>query len=440
MRVRCVCVIAAPQQPCVRVEKPDRGKGQKEKEKHRGMVAPKPHSHHPVLPSSRRVTRAREGARALHTHTHTHSLSSHPLRTPWHPRGSPSSGERGGGEGEREQRAQTSRLLFFFLLLRKPAAGPSTSPPPLFFPQHSPTPAAPPAAEPLAHACTWDPADLSAGSKKWRWGRRRGGGGGGSESSSGERGGERRRERERRRATALDTKKRNSLRPLSGLAATADTAATLHQAAAESDYLRGLVQDQVCACGGRRGVRGATQNPPALSPGGVRAGARAQQTTLPPTSALPLPFPQASHLAALAADRERAAAEAAAAVARAAYLEVRHELLVDMVRQWGGGWGNGRGGRGGGGQNQIQTPPSSLTSPPVHPHTHTHCAHAPCPISHHTIATPPPPHAQWTLRVLDNEALGAQQHQQQHPPPPPPQPHWHYQGPAGACGVAGWRG
>ena len=133
MRVRCVCVIAAPQQPCVRVEKPDRGKGQKEKEKHRGMVAPKPHSHHPVLPSSRRVTRAREWARALHTHTHTHSLSSHPLRTPWHPRGSPSSGERGGGEGEREQRAQTSRLLFFFLLLRKPAAGPSTSPPPLFF-------------------------------------------------------------------------------------------------------------------------------------------------------------------------------------------------------------------------------------------------------------------------------------------------------------------
>lgn len=213
MRVRCVCVIAAPQQPCVRVEKPERGKGQKEKEKHRGMVAQKPDSHHPALPSSRRVTRAREGARALHTHTHTHSLSSHPLRTPWHPRGSPSSGERGGGEGEREQRAQTSRLLFFFLLLRKPAAGPSTSPPPLFFPQHSPTPAAPPAAEPLAHACTWDPADLSAGSKKWRWGRRQGGGGGGSESSSGERGGERRRERERRRATALDTKKRNSLRP-----------------------------------------------------------------------------------------------------------------------------------------------------------------------------------------------------------------------------------
>ena len=47
---------------------------------------------------------------------------------------------------------------------------------------------------------------------------------------------------------------------------------------------------------------------------------------------------QASHLAALAADRERAAAEATAAAARAAYLEVRHELLVDMVRgEQGGG-------------------------------------------------------------------------------------------------------
>jgi len=114
MRVRCVCVIAAPQQPCVRVEKPERGKGQKEKEKHRGMVAPKPHSHHPALPSSRRVTRAREGARALHTHTHTHSLSSHPLRTPWHPRGSPSSGERGGGGGrEGATRADLPPPLFF---------------------------------------------------------------------------------------------------------------------------------------------------------------------------------------------------------------------------------------------------------------------------------------------------------------------------------------
>jgi len=54
------------------------------------------------------------GTRAAHTHTHTHSLSSHPLRTPWHPRGSPSSGERGGGGGrEGATRADLPPPLFF---------------------------------------------------------------------------------------------------------------------------------------------------------------------------------------------------------------------------------------------------------------------------------------------------------------------------------------